>query len=68
MIGLEYEDLYGDVACYEAVVFEIETLHCDIFRAYGRAILRAKQDCFFNKRMLDAYEKYMRDHLIRWCD
>lgn len=53
-------------ACYEEVVFEIETLHRNIFEEYGKAIIRAKQDVFFNKTMIQAYEKYIEDKNIKW--
>lgn len=55
-------------ACYESVVFEVEELHKNIFEAYGRALIRAKQDIFFNKTMILAYEKYIEEHNIRWND
>lgn len=53
-------------ACYEAVVFEVETLHKNIFEAYGKALVRAKQDIFFNKTMIKAYEAYIENKGIRW--
>lgn len=53
-------------ACYEEVVFEVEVLHRNIFTEYGRAIVRAEQDIFFNRTMIKAYEKYIRDHNIKW--
>lgn len=53
-------------ACYESVVFEIEHLHVNIFEAYGKALVRAKQDVLYNKTMIEAYEKYIADHNIKW--
>lgn len=53
-------------ACYESVEFEIEFLHVNIFEAYGRAMVRAKQDPFYNKTMISAYEKYINEHDIKW--
>ena len=53
-------------ACMESVKFEIEELHVNIFEAYGRALVRAKQDIFYNKTMVKAYEQYIEDHQIKW--
>ena len=58
----------GLKACYEAVVFEVEVLGENIFKAYGKALVRAKQDVFFNTRMIKAYEKYIENHNIKWND
>lgn len=55
-------------ACYESVVWEVEFLHADPVRELGRAIIRADQDIFFNKTMIDAWRKYIEDHNIRWDD
>ena len=55
-------------ACYQSVVFEVETLKRNVFEAYGRALVRAKQDIFFNKTMIEAYEKYINDHNLKWND
>ena len=53
-------------ACYESVVFEVETLKANVFEALGRAIIRAEQDVFYNKTMIEAYKKYISDHNIKW--
>ena len=53
-------------ACYESVVFEVETLKVNVFEALGRAITRAEQDVFYNKTMIVAYKKYISDHNIKW--
>lgn len=54
-------------ACYERVVFEIETLKVNVFEALGRAIIRDEQDVFFyNKTMIVAYKKYISDHNLKW--
>lgn len=55
-------------ACYEEVVFEVEVLHKNIFTEYGKSLVRAEQDIFFNRTMIKAYEKYIRDHNIKWND
>ena len=59
---------YSLSACYELVEFEIEFLHVNIFEAYGKALIRAQQDVFYNKTMIAAYEKYIKDHNIKWND
>lgn len=53
-------------ACYKSVVFEVETLKVNVFEALGRAIIRAEQDVFYNKTMIEAYKKYISDHNIKW--
>ena len=53
-------------ACYNSVVFEVETLKVNVFEALGRAIIRAEQDVFYNKTMIEAYKKYISDHNIKW--
>ena len=53
-------------ACYESVIFEVEVLKANVFDCLGRAIIRAKQDVFYNKTMIEAYKKYITDHNIRW--
>lgn len=61
---MEYD--FSLEACYESVVFDIEELHHNVFEAYGRALVRAKQDILFNKTMIQAYEKYITDHNLKW--
>lgn len=60
--------MFSFEACYEAVVFDIEFLHEDPLRLLGEFTLRAKQDVFFNKTMIDALLKYIEDHDIKWND
>ena len=55
-------------ACDNSVVFEVETLKVNVFDALGRAIIRAEQDVFYNKTMIEAYKKYIIDHNIKWND
>ena len=55
-------------ACYDSVVFEVETLKVNVFEAYGRALVRASQDVFYNKTMIKAYEKYINEHGLKWND
>ena len=53
-------------ACYESVIFEVETLKVNVFDALGRAIIRAEQDKSYNKTMIEAYKKYISDHNMKW--
>ena len=53
-------------ACYESVIFEVETLKVNVFEALGRAITRAEQDKCYNKTMIEAYKKYISDHNMKW--
>ena len=55
-------------ACMESVEFEVETLGWNVFEQYGKAMVRAKQDIFFNKTMIQAYEKYIEEHNLKWND
>ena len=55
-------------ACYRSVTFDIEFLHEDPIAKLGEFTLRAKQDIFFNKTMIDALLKYIEDHNVRWDD
>lgn len=53
-------------ACYRSIVFDIEELKRNPFEMLGRYYVRAEQDIFFNKTMIDALKKYMADHNIVW--
>lgn len=55
-------------ACMESVEFEVEFLHRNPFEMLGKYIVRAEQDPFFNKTMIDAIKKYINDHEIKWDD
>ncbi len=57
---------YSLNACLESVTFEVEQLHANPFEMLGRYIIRAKQDMFFNKTMIEAVEKYIDEHHISW--
>ena len=63
---IEYEINYGLDACYESVKFEIETLGLNVFEELGRAIIRAELDVLFNKTMIEAYRKYIKDNNLSW--
>lgn len=63
---MEYD--FSLKACYESVVFEVEELHNNVFEELGRAIVRAEQDICFNKTMIDAYKKYIKEHNLSWND
>lgn len=53
-------------ACMESVEFDVEFLHKNPFEELGRAIIRAEQDIFFNKTMIEAWKKYIEEHDLRW--
>ena len=53
-------------ACLESVEFYVEVLHKNPFEELGRAIVRAKQDIFFNKTMITAWETYIEEHNLSW--
>lgn len=53
-------------ACYRNVVFEIEECKRNPFELLGRYCIRAEQDIFFNKTMIDALKKYIEDRCICW--
>ena len=55
-------------ACMESVKFEVETLHENPFEELGRAIIRAEQDVFFNKTMIEAYKQYIAENNLKWND
>ena len=55
-------------ACYEEVVYEVEKLHWNPFEELGRSIIRAEQDVFFNKKMIDAYKEYIKNKGLKWND
>ena len=61
-----FEEQFGLKACYESVVFDIETLKRNPIELLGEFVLRAEQDVFFNKRMIDALKQYIADKNIKW--
>ena len=52
----------------ESIIFEIETLGYNPLHLLGEYELRAKQDVFFNKTMIEALYKYIEEHEIKWDD
>lgn len=57
---------FGMEACMESVEFSVEFWHENPFEMLGRYMIRKAQDPFFNSTMIDAVEKYIKDHNIRW--
>lgn len=53
-------------ACMDSVKTYVETFGCNPFEELGRAIIRAEQDVFFNKTMIDAWKQYIKDHDLHW--
>lgn len=62
----DYEKTFGMDACMESVEFDAEYLHKNPFEELGRSIIRAEQDWLFNRTMIEAWKKYIKDHGIRW--
>lgn len=62
----EYD--FSLTACLESVEFSVEILHENPFEQLGRAIIRADQDMFFNKTMIEAWKQYIKDHNLKWND
>ena len=61
-----FEEQYGFKACYDTVVIEIERYKQDPLKLLGKYILRADQDTWFNKTMIDALKQYIKDKNIKW--
>jgi hypothetical protein len=61
-----FEQQFGFETCYQSVVFDIETLKQNPIELLGKYILRAEQDKWFNKTMIDALKKYIADNNIQW--
>ncbi len=53
-------------ACLESVEFEVECLHGNPFEMLGRYMIRAEQDVFFNKTMIEAVKVYIKENNLRW--
>lgn len=62
----EYD--FSLAACLESVEFSVEILHENPFEQLGRAVIRADQDMFFNKTMIEAWKQYIKDHNLKWND
>lgn len=57
---------YSFEACLKSVKDHVENYGENPFEELGRSIIRAKQDMFFNKTMIDAYEYYIEQNCLRW--
>lgn len=55
-------------ACMESVTFSAEFLKVNPFEELGRSIIRAEQDPFFNRTMIEAWKKYIKDNGLHWND
>ena len=53
-------------ACLESVEFSVEFLHENPFEMLGRYMIRAEQDIFFNKTMIEAVKVYIKEHNLKW--
>ena len=62
---MEYD--FSFKACYESVEFLMENVKgTNPFEELGRAIIRAEQDVFFNKTMIEAWKAYIHNHNLKW--
>ncbi|MCD7772912.1 MAG: hypothetical protein LUH08_02510 [Ruminococcus sp.] len=62
----EEDSIYGLQACMESVETSVYDFHENPFEQLGRSIIRAKQDVFFNKTMIDAWLKFFEDNDLKW--
>ena len=62
----QYEDKFGMKASRRSVIFSVEELGEDPIRLLGEYHLRAIQDPFFNKTMIEALEDYIDMKGIEW--
>lgn len=62
----QYEDKFGMKASMRSVIFSVEELGEDPIRLLGKYHLRAIQDPFFNKTMIEALEDYIDVKGIEW--
>ena len=53
-------------ACMESVRFSVEHLQQNPFEELGRAIVRAEQDVFFNKKMIEEWKQYIKENGLKW--
>lgn len=61
-----FEEQFGIETCYESVKFDVEKLNRNVFELLGKYTIRAEQDNFFNKTMIDAVKLYIRRNNISW--
>ena len=52
--------------CMDSVKFYVEELGCNPFEELGRSVVRADGDMLFNKTMIEAWKKYIKDHDLSW--
>ena len=62
----QHEDKFGMKASMRSVIFSVEELGEDPIRLLGEYHLRAIQDPFFNKTMIEALEDYIDMKGIEW--
>lgn len=59
---------YSLHACIDTIEFCVESLHENPFELLGKYIVRAEQDAFFNRTMIDAMKEYINRKGIHWND
>ena len=53
-------------ACLDSVNFYVDVLNRNPFEELGRSIMRAEEDCFFNRTMIEAWKVYIRENNLSW--
>ena len=61
-----FEEQFGIETCYESVKLDVEKLNRNVFELLGKYTVRAEQDNFFNKIMIDAVKLYIKRNNISW--
>ena len=62
----ETRNKYGLEACLEQIEWEVRVLQKDPKAMLGEYIIRAEQDAWFNKKMIEAMKVFIRERDIRW--
>ena len=55
-------------ACYQSVMFAVNTLKKNPFELLGRYIIGAEQDPYFNETMIEAIKRYLLINDVKWND
>lgn len=53
-------------ACIEECEWEVKHLNANPFEELGKSIMRAENDIFFNKRMIEAWKLYITENELKW--
>ena len=61
-----YKADFGLKACLDECKWEVEKLGVNPFEELGKSIIRAENDIFFNKRMVEAWKLYISENGLKW--